>query len=173
MTAAAIALGSNLGNRLEHLRAGVAAIAGLPDTRVVAISSIVETPALVAPGAEPGPDFLNAVVLAETGLEPLELLIHLLAAEREQGRNRGATGAGGGRWAARTLDLDLVFYGDRVIDEPGPPVRLRVPHPEMPRRRFVLVPLAQVAPRWVHPVLGRDVVGLLKDLACLAEPGRA
>jgi 2-amino-4-hydroxy-6-hydroxymethyldihydropteridine diphosphokinase len=156
MPAAAIALGSNLGNRLDHLRAGVAAIAALPETRLTAISSAIETPALVSASAPPGPDYLNSIVLVETSLQPRDLLARLLEIERARGRERHP----GSRWEARTLDLDLLFWGDRVVDEPS----LRLPHPEMHRRRFVLQPLVQVARDWVHPLLRRSVAELLREL---------
>jgi 2-amino-4-hydroxy-6-hydroxymethyldihydropteridine diphosphokinase len=165
MIAAAIALGSNLGNRLEYIRSGVAAIGAVPGTRLVAISSIIETPALVAPGAEPGPDYLNAVVLVETDLEPGELLRGLLQIEHWSGRDRTRAT----RWAARTLDLDVLFVGDRVVasDE------LTLPHPRLHERPFVLRPLAQVAPGWVHPGHGLTALQMLAKLEAERAKGPA
>ncbi len=98
--------------------------------------------------------FLNGVVIGMTDLEPRALLEALLAIERERGRERPHAGA------ARTLDLDLIFYGDHVIDEPG----LVVPHPRFRERRFVLAPLADVAGEWIDPVTGRSVSALLRRL---------
>ena len=96
----------------------------------------------------------NGVVIGMTDLEPRALLEALLAIERERGRERPHAGA------ARTLDLDLIFYGDHVIDEPG----LVVPHPRFRERRFVLAPLADVAGEWIDPVTGRSVSALLRRL---------
>jgi 2-amino-4-hydroxy-6-hydroxymethyldihydropteridine diphosphokinase len=152
----AIALGSNLGDRLAHINAGLAAVRETVGVRLIARSNIIETAALVAPGHPPGPPYLNSVVLVETTLPPLDLLANLLDIERRLGRDR----SGAPRWSARTLDLDLLFYGDLVLDEPG----LTVPHKEMHRRRFVLEPLAQVAPGWRHPLLGLTTTEMLAAL---------
>lgn len=151
---AAIALGSNLGDRAAHIRSGVRAIDGLPGTRIIAISSVREFEALVPEGAPAGPAFLNAVVLAETGCGPDELLSALLGIERIEGRDRSAPAQS--RWAARTLDLDLLFFDQQVINKPG----LVVPHPRLSERLFVLEPLAQIAPDWVHPELRLTVAHL-------------
>lgn len=131
MTRTAIALGSNLGDRLEHLRAAVEGLEQLGE--VVSVSSVFET--------EPvgGPDqgrYLNAVAVVDTGLEPTELLDRLL--EIEQGRGRVRTE----RWGPRTLDLDIVVYDDRSIDRD----RLQIPHPRAHERGFVLAPLVEVWP---------------------------
>lgn len=165
MALAAIAIGSNLGDRLAMVRAGAQAVASLEQTRLVRVSGVIETAAVMPPpdaSASPtepaatGPDYLNAVVLVETELRPRELLDRLLEIERSHGRVRAA----GERWGARTLDLDLLFVGDAVIAEPG----LVLPHPRMHERAFVLRPLAEVAPEWVQPMLGRTVVEMLKQL---------
>lgn len=156
MHTAAVALGSNLGDRLGHLRAGAAGIAALPGTRIVAVSGVIETVAVVAEGDEAGPDFLNSVMIVESALGPRELLVGLLAVERAQGRDRSRER----RWGARTLDLDLLFVDDAVVKDDG----LVVPHPRLHERRFVLEPLARVAPGWLHPVLGLTVLELLARL---------
>jgi 2-amino-4-hydroxy-6-hydroxymethyldihydropteridine diphosphokinase len=118
-----IALGSNLGDRDGHLAAARAAIAALPDTRIVAASAVEET-APIGP-VEQGP-FLNQMLAVETGLAPRHLLEALQGIERRAGRVRGV------RWGPRTLDLDIVLFERQQVSEPG----LVVPHPELPRRDF-------------------------------------
>ena len=118
-----VALGSNVGDRAAHLAFARERLAALPDTRLVAATRVEETAPL---GPVPQGPFLNQMVLLETALEPRELLVALLEIERQRGRERGD------RWGPRTLDLDLVRYGDRVVTEPG----LTVPHPELPNRDF-------------------------------------
>jgi 2-amino-4-hydroxy-6-hydroxymethyldihydropteridine diphosphokinase len=118
-----VALGSNLGDRVGHLAAARAALASLPDTRVVAASTVEET-APLAGMAQPA--YLNQMVLLETSLDPRRLLAALQAIEQERGRVRSE------RWGPRTLDLDIVAFGDRRIHDPD----LVVPHPELPNRDF-------------------------------------
>jgi|SRR5579859_1632287 len=118
-----VALGSNLGDRAAHLAHARARLAALPDTALVSASAVEET-APLGPVAQ-GP-YLNQMVLLETALAPAELLRRCLAIEAERGRARGA------RWGPRTLDLDLVRFGDRVVREPG----LTLPHPELAHRDF-------------------------------------
>ena len=117
-----VALGSNRGDREGQLAAARAALAALPDTEFVAASRVEETAAL----GPPQPDYLNQMVLLRTALAPRELLRHCLAIETAQGRVRDR------RWGPRVIDLDIVRYGDRQVDEPG----LTVPHPELPHRPF-------------------------------------
>jgi 2-amino-4-hydroxy-6-hydroxymethyldihydropteridine diphosphokinase len=128
-----IALGSNLGNRAEHLRAAREALAGLPGTRLLAASSIEETPPL---GGMSQPPYLNQMVLLETQLEPQAVLEACHAIERQQGRIRTE------RWGARTLDLDIVQFGDRRVNT----VDLIIPHPELPNRDFWRRELAELNP---------------------------
>jgi len=142
-----VSVGTNLGDRAAHLQRAVASIAAAPGTRVVALSPIFETDPV---GPPPQGAYLNAALRVETSLTPRALLDALLAIERAAGRERGA------RNAARTLDLDLLLYGDRVIDEPG----LVVPHPRLAERAFVLAPLAALAPDVVHPVLRETIAAL-------------
>ena len=118
-----VALGSNLGDRAAHLAAARAALAALPGTTLAAESAIEETPPL---GGMDQPPYLNQMVLLRTTLAPGELLAALHQLERRAGRTRGE------RWAPRTLDLDIVLFGDRQVAEPG----LTIPHPELPRRDF-------------------------------------
>ena len=149
-TRVAIALGSNLGDRADHLRWAVEALtAQISDLRV---SAFEETAPHQVP--DPQPDYLNAVVVGRTRLAPQALLDWLLTLEAARGRTRRAARA------ARTLDLDLVLYGDAVIHDP----RLEVPHPRYRDRPFVLGPLARLAPRWRDPVSGRTVRALWNDL---------
>lgn len=158
--AAYIGLGSNLGDRSAHLLAGLEAIASFPGTTVVAVSPVIETAPAVPDGRPPGTGggpYLNAVARIDTTLEPRALLRSLLAAEQSRGRDRSRTD----RWGPRTLDLDLLLYGDAVIDEPG----LTVPHPRLHQRGFVLEPLAEISPDLVVPSLGRSVADLLRLLA--------
>ena len=145
-----IGLGGNLGDREALLGAAVRGLAVQPGVELRVCSSLYET-AAVGP---PQPDYLNAVVVVQTSLEPVELLECLRSLERAAGRERRE------RWGPRTLDADLLLYGERVVEEPG----LMVPHPELHRRRFVLEPLAEVAPWAVHPVLARTVDELLLQL---------
>lgn len=127
-----VALGSNLGDRAGHLTAAREALARLPGTRVVAASTIEETAPL---GGMAQPPYLNQMVLLETALEPRPLLAALQAIEHARGRVRAA------RWGPRTLDLDIVAYGDRRIHEPD----LVIPHPELPRRDFWQRELSELA----------------------------
>ncbi|WCM94669.1 2-amino-4-hydroxy-6-hydroxymethyldihydropteridine diphosphokinase [Acidovorax sp. NCPPB 2350] len=133
---ACIGLGANLGDARAALRAAVAALAALPCTRVEAVSSLYAS----APVDAQGPDFLNAVVRLSTGLSAPALLAALQAIERAAGRERPY------RNAPRTLDLDLLLYGQGRIQAPG----LEVPHPRIGERAFVLRPLAEVAPQHVQ-----------------------
>jgi 2-amino-4-hydroxy-6-hydroxymethyldihydropteridine diphosphokinase len=126
-----VALGSNLGDREEHLAAARAALAALPRTRLVAASRVEETAAL---GGMDQPAYLNQMVALETRLEPRALLAACQAIEHSRGRVRTE------RWGARTLDLDIVRYGDRRVDEPD----LIIPHPGLPHRDFWQRELAEL-----------------------------
>jgi len=147
---AAIGLGSNLGDRRATLKSALARLNSGPLT-LLAASPLIETAAV---GGPPQPDFLNAAALVQTALEPFELLELLLSIEAEHGRVRGVANG------PRTLDLDLLLFDQLVLDRPG----LTLPHPRMHLRRFVLEPLAAIAPEWVHPVLGRSAAELLAAL---------
>ncbi len=146
-----IAIGSNLGDRRAAIRFAVDRLAGLLSSLV--LSDIIET-APVGEGLQDQPLYLNAVVVGDTALGPRELLDGLLALENDFGRVRPAPAA------ARTLDLDLVLFGEEIIDAQG----LRVPHPRFRERFFVLAPLAQLAPDLVDPVTRRSVRELLRAL---------
>jgi 2-amino-4-hydroxy-6-hydroxymethyldihydropteridine diphosphokinase len=172
MPTAHIALGSNLGNRTEALSSAIRQLGSLG--RVAAVSSLYETEPV---GYHDQPAFINAVVALETQLEPLPLLRELLAIERQLGRDRSQ----GPLKGPRTLDLDLLLMGDRiVVDE-----ELSLPHPALVQRRFVLVPLAEIAPGLRHPENKQtmaDLLALLPDdgenrvsavrrMPATAEPG--
>ena len=135
MTLAAIGLGANLGDAAATLREAIAELARLPRTELLRASRLYRTPAW---GVTEQPDFINAVAVLETELDARSLLDALLAIEREYGRVRVV----GERWGPRTLDLDLLLYGDAVIDAPG----LRVPHPHLHERAFALLPLLEIWP---------------------------
>lgn len=153
MVIAAVGLGSNLGERGAMLALGERELRETVGVRSVVMSSAVENPAHTLAGSEPQPDYLNAAAAVETSLSARALLDRLLEIERLAGRDRALEP----RWGARVLDLDLLLYGDAVIDEGG----FRVPHPRMHERLFVLETLAEVLPDAVHPVLGASVADLL------------
>lgn len=138
-----VGLGSNLGDREGTLRAAVGRLRGLPGTTVVRVSTLRNTDPV---GNVDQPRFLNGAVEVETQLSPRDLLVALLELERAFGRDRGAVPAQG----PRTLDLDLLLYGQEQIDEPG----LQVPHPRLHERRFVLEPLADLDPALEVPGKG-------------------
>jgi 2-amino-4-hydroxy-6-hydroxymethyldihydropteridine diphosphokinase len=143
-----IALGSNLGDRERHLSSAIAGLRALRGVRDVVASRVYETDP-VGPGEQR--PYLNAVARLRTRLTPRALLDALLAIERSEGRERGAV-----RNAPRTLDLDLLVYGEREIDEPG----LVVPHPRIAQRPFVLEPLCELAPDLVIPGARAPVAAL-------------
>jgi 2-amino-4-hydroxy-6-hydroxymethyldihydropteridine diphosphokinase len=145
-----IALGSNLENPAAQVAAAFAALGALPQSRLCARSSLYRTAPV---GYADQPDFINAVAAIETALAPRDLLDALLALEQARGRARQFANA------PRTLDLDVLLYGALLLDEPG----LRLPHPRMHERAFVLVPLAEIAPDCVIPGRGA-VAALLRGL---------
>ena len=162
-----VGLGSNVGDRLGALRAAVDGLGG-PETTVEAVSAVYETEAHVRPGAPPQRDHLNAVVRVRTGLGPAAFLAERAwPAERRAGRPPDAP-----PWSPRPLDVDLLVWGDLVVSEPGPPAALVLPHARLAERRFVLRPLADLAPDLVVPGLGATVADLLAATADTADVRR-
>jgi 2-amino-4-hydroxy-6-hydroxymethyldihydropteridine diphosphokinase len=144
-----LGLGSNLGNRKVNLQAAVEGIE--PVARLLATSPIYETPPW---GYLNQPDFLNQVVRVDTDLSPSELLVYLKSLETRLGRTATV------RYGPRTIDIDILFYDDLILDEPG----LIIPHPRIQGRAFVLVPLADLAPDMLHPLEGKSILALLKQV---------
>ena len=142
-----IGMGSNLADPAEQLRSAIDALAQLPRTELVGVSAFYQSDSLL-PGQ---PRYTNAVAALDSTLPPLELLDALQAIENGQGRERLE------RWGPRTLDLDIVLFGDRLIDEP----RLKVPHYHLQERAFVLYPLAELAPTDLRLADGRSLKALL------------
>ena len=151
MTRAYVALGANLGDRERTLREAVDTLAGEAGIAVLAVSTLRETEPV---GVGEQPPFLNGAAELETSLTARELLDLLLAVEERFGRVRSP-----GEHGPRTLDLDLLLYGDQTFDEPG----LHVPHPRLHERRFVLEPLAELAPGLLVPGRG-DMESLLRGV---------
>lgn len=151
MAQAAIALGSNLGEKQRHLADAVARLATLGT--LVALSDFAETEPV---GYLNQPRFLNGAAILETELPPLDLLHGLLAIEQAMGRDRSHGIAKG----PRLIDLDLLLYEDVVMNTD----ELTLPHPELSKRHFVLEPLAEIAPAWIDPVSGMTIEQLLKQL---------
>lgn len=146
-----VGLGSNLGEREAMIRLALDDLARLPETTLLRASSLYDTEPV---GDVDQPNFLNAVAEIESGLAARRLLWNLQLIEKRLGRARTR------RWGPRTIDLDLLLYGDLVIEEPD----LVVPHAEMLRRSFVLVPLVELDPMLVHPVTGETLLAHLTRL---------
>ncbi|MBN4052499.1 2-amino-4-hydroxy-6-hydroxymethyldihydropteridine diphosphokinase [bacterium AH-315-K20] len=148
-----IGIGTNLGDRRSHVNHAVEQLDALPDSRLAAVATVIETEPVgpISQGA-----YLNTVAALETGLAPVELLGCLHAIERQRGRDRQREE----RWGPRTLDLDILIFGDRVVQEPG----LTIPHRRLAERAFVLVPLAEIAPELRVPGTGHTVTSMLDAL---------
>ena len=144
-----LALGTNLGDRPANLRTAIEALP--PEVKVVTQSKIYETPPW---GVENQPAFLNMAVKGETSLEPEPLLRHIKQLEAQLGRKQSF------RWGPRLIDLDILFYDDLVLASEA----LTIPHPHLHERAFVLVPLVDIAPDFVHPVSGKTVKELLANV---------
>jgi 2-amino-4-hydroxy-6-hydroxymethyldihydropteridine diphosphokinase len=152
VTRAFLALGANVGNRKENLRLALRWLQ--PACRIVAVSSLYRSPALVLEGAPPGPDYVNAACEVETDLAPRELLAHVKSIEHAIGRRPAE------RWAPRPIDIDILLYGDEVIDAE----ELAVPHPGLTQRNFVLAPLAELASDVENPREHRTIGELAEDI---------
>lgn len=149
-TAYAVALGSNLGDSEQIIEEALVRLDQLDGMRLKVRSHLYKT----APVGPPQPDYINACAVFCTVLSPEHVLQVLLTTEASFGRIRRE------RWGPRTLDLDLLFYGDQVVDTP----KLTLPHPRMHERAFVLVPLAEIAAHWLHPVRLQTVKELLEQV---------
>jgi 2-amino-4-hydroxy-6-hydroxymethyldihydropteridine diphosphokinase len=150
-----IAIGSNLGDRSRNISDAIACIGAHASIEVGSQSRLYEFSAMAADD-RPQPDYLNGVVEIRTSLEPLALLDTLQAIECQLGRAERH-----GRWEPRTIDLDILLYDARIIETP----RLIVPHPEMPKRMFVLQPLCDIAPHLEHPVERKTIRELLRAIS--------
>lgn len=148
-----IGFGSNSGDRVDYCDRAVMLLSLLPQSRLVGVSLLYETEP-VCDVTDPGPGwFLNGVVQLETNITPPTLLAMLQEIERALGRDEDH------RSGPRTIDLDILFYGERIIDD----AELTVPHPRLHLRRFVLLPLNELDPLWIHPILKQTVAQLLTE----------
>jgi 2-amino-4-hydroxy-6-hydroxymethyldihydropteridine diphosphokinase len=151
LSVAYVGLGSNLNDKINNLDRAIDLVGRSPGTRVLRKSSIYQTEPV---GVKEQPDFLNMVLEIDTALSPFELLDFLQGVEQTMARKKEI------RWGPRNIDLDLLLYEDEVIDSE----RLILPHPGMHLRKFVLVPLAEIARDKIHPVFKKTIVNLLEDL---------
>lgn len=148
-----IGIGSNLGDRKAHYYEALKRVASLPKTRIVKESSLYES----EPLGEAKNWYVNGVIEIETEFTPEQLLRRLKAIERAMGREKKARAK---RWTSRTIDLDILFFGNQVVDTRS----LKIPHPELHNRRFVLLPLSELAPNFTHPRFGVTISKLLVAL---------
>ncbi|MBI5560241.1 MAG: 2-amino-4-hydroxy-6-hydroxymethyldihydropteridine diphosphokinase [Deltaproteobacteria bacterium] len=144
-----ISIGSNIGERAGNCDRAIGAITQGHKISLIKKSSFYET----RPWGKAGqPDFINCVIEVETSRPPIRLLLFLKAIEKDMGRTPSS-----GRWGPRVIDLDIIFYGDEIIDREG----LKIPHPLAHKRGFVMTPLCEIAPSLIHPGLGRNVCELM------------
>lgn len=151
----AIALGSNQGDSLSILENALTELDKIPGITLISRSNWYQTKAI----GPIQPDYLNGCAILEVNLTPEELLSKLLEVEAKFGRVRTL------KWGPRTLDLDLLLYGDIILETPS----LQIPHPRMYQRAFVLVPLAEIAPDWIDPVSQKAIASLLEQINCTGQ----
>jgi 2-amino-4-hydroxy-6-hydroxymethyldihydropteridine diphosphokinase len=151
-TTAYIALGANLGDRKKNIRAALDALASTDNIKIIRVSPLIETAPIGGPPDSPA--YLNAAAELQTTLGSHALLHRALEIEKSLGRTRRD------KWEPRPIDIDLLLFGDQIISSQ----ELVIPHPLMHERRFVLEPLAQIAPEAVHPALQMTIAGLLQNL---------
>jgi 2-amino-4-hydroxy-6-hydroxymethyldihydropteridine diphosphokinase len=142
--------GSNLGNRHLFLNQAIERIER-DISPVMKVSSVYETQSWGKTGE---PDYLNQVIMLQTDLPAWAILQKILNIENILGRRREE------KWGSRTIDIDILFYGEEIVNEPG----LHIPHPELHKRRFTLAPLAEIAPKFIHPVLNKNILQIKSEL---------
>jgi len=143
-----LGLGSNIGERISFINQAISGIENLINTKVLKVSGIYETEPWGTKGQE---DYLNAVVKIETLLSPMELLVELKSMEKKIGRSENI------KWSEREIDIDILYYGDLVLKNEN----INIPHSHIEERKFVLVPLAEIAPDMIHPLLLKSSSELL------------
>lgn len=150
MTTALIGIGSNQGDRVSLIHTAIGFLQEIPETTVTTVSSLYESAAVTMGDAQP--NYINGAIAVETRLSAEELLQHLHAIEARMGRQRTRA-----KWQPRPIDLDLLSFGE-TVSEAG---HLQLPHPEIPKRLFVLLPLRDIAPAWIHPATGESIDDLI------------
>lgn len=150
-----IGLGSNLGNRNANIDAAIDMIGSHPQIEIISTSKRYETRALIKPGLSPQPDYINSAIGIETSLSPQQLLLFLLETESKLGRKYPRVSG-----APRSIDLDILLFGKLVLAEKN----LQIPHPELHKRMFVLLPLCDIASAEIHPVVKKTIAELMKGL---------
>lgn len=152
MITAYVGIGSNLGDRLVHIQTAIAHLQGIPQSQVTLISPFYESEAITH--GHPQPDFINAVVAIETDLGTTELLHHLHDIEARMGRPLPRA-----KWQQRSIDLDMLAYGNKILEDSD----IQLPHPEITKRLFVLIPLRDIAPAWIHPKTKVSIEELIRN----------
>jgi 2-amino-4-hydroxy-6-hydroxymethyldihydropteridine diphosphokinase len=149
-------LGSNLGDRKKNIKRVLSCLAASPYIKIIKTSSFYMTSPLVK-GQR---DYINAVVKIKTCMTPVQLLFGIKMLERAMGRRKSRM-----KWASRIIDLDMLFFSNRVINKPY----LKIPHPEIQSRRFVLEPLSEISPGFVHPVMKLKISAIFKELLTMSD----